>query len=150
MKRVMIAMLLAAVVFNTTACGFEDMKATYNKEIHPNPEDISTWVIPDGARFVPVDFYSVRDGTVIGTTFVTYVDLENGCMYMYTGQYQSGYGTTFTKLTDEDNEACIYEDLDTLRKEYGYSGDPQKNPKRTESEQMSKAKMLYDTASDVL
>lgn len=56
-----------------------------------------------------------------GIDFITYVDLENGTMWLYTRKYYSGYGVTMTKLTDENNNACIYEHLDELRQKYKYN-----------------------------
>lgn len=153
MRRLIMAILIIAMAVHTTACGSKDANPSENEDTHPETADISTWVIPDGARFVPVDLYRIEDGTVIGMTFVTYVDLANGCMYMYTGQYQSGYGTALTKLTDENNNACIYKELDVLRKKHAYKDNPdspQEDTKQAKSEEMAKAKLLYDTASDVL
>ena len=84
------------------------------------PEEID-WSVPAGARFVPVDNYTIADGSLNGINFITYVDLEDGCMYVQIEHFQAGYGLSFTKLTDKDNNACIYEDLESLREYYNYN-----------------------------
>lgn len=111
MKKFLVLAMLCVSCFSFTACG--SSSSVHNK-------DITTWGIPDGSRFVPVDKYTIEDGTTNSMDFVTFVDLENGTMWLYTEKFQSGYGTTFTKLTDENNNACIYEQLDELRSEHNY------------------------------
>lgn len=110
MKKFLVLAMLCVSCFSFTACGV-DIKDYKN---------IKEWGIPAGARFVPVDRYVIDDGSIGGTKFITYVDLDNGTMWFYTEKYTAGYGTTFTKLTDENNNACIYEQLDELRSEYNY------------------------------
>lgn len=114
MKKFLVLAMLCVSCFSFTACG---------SSIGTSHRNVDTWNIPDSSRFVPVDKYSIYDGTTNGMDFVTFVDLENGTMWLYTEKFQSGYGTTFTKLTDEYNNACVYEQLNELRDKYNYRED---------------------------
>lgn len=77
-------------------------------------EDVTTWNTKS-IRFVPIDKYTLKDGSINGMDFVTFVDLENGVMYLYTEKYRSGYGTTWEPIYNKDGTLSVYENLDTLR-----------------------------------
>lgn len=88
-----------------------------------DPKNVEDWIVPDNARFVPIDIYNIDNTSFNGVDFITYVDLKNGTMWLHTSSFRNGYGTTFVKLTDENNNACIYEDLENLRDKYNYKED---------------------------
>lgn len=117
MKKFLVACLLCISCTMFTGC------FGVSGELDVDSNNVETWIVPEGSRFVPVDIYTVDNGKLNGLDFVTYVDLENGTMWLYSSAFCNGYGTTFTKLTDENDNACIYEDLDELRDKYNYKED---------------------------
>lgn len=124
MKKIAILIVSLFIVSVVPACGVieNDVQDKIENEEKISAYDVSDWEVPDGARVVPVDEYSIGNGRINGAFFVEYVDLETGCMYLYTEHYQCGYGTTFTPLMNPDGSICVYDedDLDDLRDKFDY------------------------------
>lgn len=119
MKKIGIILILSLLFL--TGCSVDNLKKDINAKITTVQEDINSYVFYGDTQFVPVSYQRIEDGTRNGLDLIQYVDLKEGTIYLYTEKFCSGYGISLTMLLDSEGKPVLYDDLESLRKEYNWT-----------------------------